>query len=172
GAPGFRPSARRHTPSLIRAAATGEDPGARPADLELRGVTGDGDLVQIYLRWLTARKAGVCTKSHADCDLPRFLRRTGVGPIIRRFRPTSKRKCGLILFLRCITSWHALEQSRNLVGVNRTPRRRLLQKVDQRPLRRQQDIVDFVSVQDLERMIIGGNSEIVVKNSVVYEDVR
>ena len=34
-------------------------------------------LVQIYRRWLTARKAGVCTKSHADCDLPRFLRRTG-----------------------------------------------------------------------------------------------
>ena len=33
-------------------------------------------LVQIYRRWLTARKAGVCTKSHADCDLPRFLRRT------------------------------------------------------------------------------------------------
>lgn len=72
---------QRVSSCLIGAAATGEDPGARPADLELRGTTCDSCRVQIYRRWLTAQKVVVCTKSHADCDLPRFLRSTATWEI-------------------------------------------------------------------------------------------
>src|SRR5580658_4212625 len=51
------------------------------------------------------------------------------------------------------------------------PRRRVLQQVVQRLIRFQEDIVDLVFIQDLERMLEGRGFEEVLKHTVVYEDV-
>src|ERR1017187_10498821 len=65
----------------------------------------------------------------------------------------------------------ALQQHRNLVGVNRTPCRRVFQKIRQRRSWFQQSFVDLVLVQDLEWLLDRRRLAMVIQYAFVHEDI-
>src|SRR5579863_9274180 len=72
---------------------------------------------------------------------------------------------------RC--SWSgAFKQAGNLVGVNASPRRRLLQDIGQRSFLFQKHIVNSIFVQNLQRLLYLSCADVIIESAVIYENIR